>query len=133
MTNFVGILAEVSLADVSEFNEVAGAPDSARWLLAIPVVVLALAYGIYRLCNQMPATAHTPSGLLTELCRAHSLTGSTGNLLHKISRAAELSQPASLLMSAKGFDEAVSAASRRIRFGKSEKKAIATVRRSVFS
>jgi hypothetical protein len=132
MMNDFGILAEVSLADVSEYDRVATATQSGQaWLLA-PVVVLAAIFGIYRLCNRLPSVVNTPAGLLTELCRAHGLKAAAGKLLHKVSRAAELPQPVTMLMSVEGFEDAIASAGRRIRFSKSEQKVIATVRRKVF-
>jgi hypothetical protein len=132
MMNDFGILAEVSLADVSEYDRVATATESGQAWMLIPVVILAAVFGVYRLCNRLPSAVNTPAGLLTELCRAHGLKAAAGKLLHKVSRAAELPQPATMLMSVEGFEDAVASAGRRIRFNKSDQKVIAAIRRSVF-
>ena len=128
------LFAETHLAEVSlQYRDEGTSSPSQLWFLLIPVLAIAIGCLIYRLHSRPAEAIDTPAGLLTEIAIAHGLRNRTIDLLHRIARAAELEQPATLLLNIEAFEATVNKATKRIRLDKRQQSDLGMIRRRLFA
>lgn len=129
------LLAETRMAEVSlqYREEIATNTTSSWWYLLIPVVLIALAVGIYKILTRPPAILNTPGGMLHELARVHRVNAAGVLLMDRIAEEAGLEQPATMLLSPTSFEAAVEKASKTIRYDRRQQSTLGMIRRRCFA
>lgn len=130
------LFAQTRLRDISLQlqEEVAGRSTGAQlWLLVIPLAAVAIGWIISRFTSRPRASYNTPVHLFTQLQRVHRVNKPTRKLLARIAEEAELAQPATMLLGASAFDQAVERASHRIRLDRRQQIRLAQLRRQLFA
>jgi len=130
------LLAQSRMGDISRQYREEGStypwPVQVAFTL-IPVIAVGLAWTLYRLYSRHPSAVNTPFGMLAELCRAHQIPIAGRRLLERVAEHAELEQPASLMINARHFDQAVEAAEQRLRFDPRNRARLGEIRRRLFA
>ena len=127
------LLAETTLRQISRQYQTEAADPAGGWLmLLVPPFAIAIGLAIYAVSKRRPKPIDTPDGLVGQLCRVHGLPAAARELLLKIGRAAELSQPATMFLSRQQFDAAVATASKRFDLLETDQHYVSLTRRTVF-
>ena len=117
----------------SNYRE-ATADPSHGWviLLLIPLAIVVGA-AIYVWVQRPPPIIDASERLLADLCRGHRLPRRSTELLLRISHAAELEHPASLVVTPANFDRALTRAEPRLKFSARQRETLAMTRRTLFA
>lgn len=135
VSSFAFPLAETRLSDLTlEYREEVEAAGTPLWVYAMILVVLAavgaVAYWYWKKSQEID---HSPTGLLNDLVRAHSIGASVAKLFNKAASGALLDQPALMFASPSCFDETIEKAADRSALSKKEMASLKAVRNKIFA
>jgi len=103
------------------------------WFAIVAVVMAAVAVAALVIFKRSKKTGNEPRGLLMELCRAHRLNRGARLLLNRLALAAELKQPAVMLVSPELFEATVDRVQKKTPPSTKEDKCLAILRRRLFA
>lgn len=103
------------------------------WFAIVAVIILAVLAAAFFVYKRSQKTGNEPRGLLMELCRAHRLNRGSRMLLNRLALAAELKQPAVMLVSPELFEATVDRVQSKTPLSIKENKCLAILRRRLFA
>ncbi len=130
------LFAEMVMSDVSlQFREekLQRSWTEHLWFLAIPVVAVAAAYGIYRLAQRRQVPSDSPHDLLVSLGDCHRLNRPAVELLQRIAEVASLPQPATMFAAPEFFQAGVDAADAKGAIGDEDRATLKELRERLFA
>ena len=133
--SFLQLVAEAHLAEVSQRYREASTSHaiSSIWCLLLPVLAVMIAWVIYKIVERPPVVVNAPSSMLNELCQAHEIKPVAKKLLDRIADEAALEQPATLMLGAEHFEEAVEKAGATIKYDHRERATLGKLRQRLFN